>query len=358
MFIKTGYFTILIFLVLLSSCSSYEVEGIKENISGGSSSVSKDAASFSQDLELSSTTELQKWLGTSFNAARDAKLHLNLQYSGNRSPEGSATYKGSFSISYIKELHNGEVQSHEYVMTTGDTQSETQYNYVYLDEGGNFTWKAFFQDEFGSLLIILTQGQKADECSENDGCDNEVFFSMANGAVYYRNWPDRGQSSLSPTRCWLVTSGPYDCRTWKSGSRIDIDKAVEPDGSAATLYKGNGSVRPYCYTNGQKESPCNNIAYTKLATFKDLDFKILFEIDPNLTSAKLKPSSSLLAINKKGKVLTGVASTRKTNTSRSLSSVKNNKIRTILPVVLLISLSLIFMSLLLVVFFRKKEDME
>lgn len=357
MFTKMSYFFGLVFVFFLTSCSGYETNGVRENISGGTSSISKNAASFSQTLELVSTQELQNWLGISFKAASNTRLHLNLQDSGNISPEGNATYKGSFSISYTEEFHSGRVESNEQILTTGDNPEDTQYNYVYLDTEGNFTWKAFFQDEFGSILVILTQGQRPDECSENDGCNNQVFFSMANGAIYYRNWPDRGQGSLPDKKCWLVTAGPYDCRTWKSRTGIDIDRQVRPDGSAATL-SGNAGARGYCYTGGKKESPCNNIAYTKLATFKDLDFKILFQIDPNLTSANSRPSENLLAIKNAGKTLRGVASVVKNKNARKLSSLRQNQSITLLSKILLITLSFIFIGLLLVVFFRRKEEVK
>ncbi|MBE8163209.1 MAG: hypothetical protein HAW63_04400, partial [Bdellovibrionaceae bacterium] len=272
--------------LFFTACSGYETDGVRSEIGGGHSSVQNNAASFSQALNLTGTKRLEDWLGVSVQEAKDTKLHLNLQYSGHRNTEGSATYEGEFSISYQETSGTGEKINRELVLDTGSTEKETQYNYVYLDKEGQFTWKAFFQDEFGSILIILTQGEKADECSASDGCDNQIFFSMGNGTVYYRNWPtDRGQAFLPEPNCWLVTAGPYDCRTWKTDKGIDLDKAVFPDGSAGTL-SGRAGARGYCYRNGKRTSPCDNIAYTKLGTFKDLDFKILFQIDPDLASAR------------------------------------------------------------------------
>lgn len=351
MFMNIGYFFGLVFLFFLSSCSSYETEGIKENITGGTSN-SKDAASFSQKLDLTSTGELQNWLGTSFYSATNAQLHLNLQSSGHTSPEGSITYKGSFSISYTKESSSGEKEYTEHIMETGDSLEETQYNYVYPDESGNpangepqkYVWKAFFQDEFGSLLVILTEGEKVDECSSSDNCEEEVFFSLVNGAVYYRNWPaNKGQGPLPPKKCWLVATGPYDCRTWKSGSKIDLARAVEPDGTAARFDKRG----TYIYNE-----------YVKLGTFKDLDAKVLFQIAPTLISFSPKPSSSLLAIKNKGKILRGVASVETGKSSRKLSSVKKKKNIQWLPSILLIALSLAFLGLLLTVFFKRNKELQ
>ncbi|MBE8221647.1 MAG: hypothetical protein HAW60_02845 [Bdellovibrionales bacterium] len=358
MFTKIYYFFGLLFLSFLVSCGEAGVDGTGNGngggLGGGGSSSTKSAATFSQDLALTSRSALKDWLRTpGMQGIENEKMHLNLVYSGHKGANGLATYQGEFSVRYTAVNSDGRKQNIEYVFETGEEQKDTQYNYVYLDDDGSFTWKAFFQDEYGSILIILTQGKnKADECSKSDGCLEEVLFSIANGAVYYRNWPPRGQAELSDKKCWLLWGGPYDCRTWKSGRGINIKKTKWPDGTAANL-SGN---RSWCFDEfGKKQKPCNQYKYKRLGTFKDLDLKILFRIDPNVISSYKTSSKNLLAIKNSGKILTGVSSIVKNKNTRKLSSVNKNKITNLVPKILLVTLSIIFIGLLLIVFFKRKE---
>src|SRR5690606_27474375 len=88
------------------------------------------------------------------------------------------------------------------------------YTVDYPELGGQAGYHGFFQDRYGAIIIVID--------SLNDLGDGQGPTS-GNGRIYFKNWENGaipGQwpwGPLSPTSCWFISAGPYDCRTWKNG---------------------------------------------------------------------------------------------------------------------------------------------
>jgi hypothetical protein len=204
-----------------------------------------------------STTKIKVVDGATFNSfvghstidVTDLRINLNMV------KIGDSMYAGHIKFGMTE---NGKYS--EAYFTSGTTQNDAKYN-VWLT---NTTFHAFFQDEYncngsmpfcpyyrpsygGGLIIVI------DEFIDlGDGGGS----TLASGSLWFQEFEFTG-APLSPTKCWNVTLGPYDCRTFLTGTSVN---------TTSSLYPNNGGP------GGSEPRPL----YRKFATFGNLDVNRAF----------------------------------------------------------------------------------
>lgn len=189
---------------------------------------------------------LTRYAGEARYSPRNAQINVNLVKRGNG-------FGGRIQIGYIDEAYNGHIQMgnkfHKGVFVNGDdayfnNESKTtsaKYN-LWFNKDGKIVFHGFFQDMNGPLVMVIDDVE-----STGDG----QAPSKASGSIWFKNFANGPlMAPLSPTHCWLVSLGPYDCRAWKSGKGVNTTSAVNPDQG-----------------------------YIKLGTFSGLDIKKAFNTD-------------------------------------------------------------------------------
>ncbi len=173
------------------------------------------------------------------------KININLQ-------EMDATRQSYGGVVSIEFRANGRLyrdtftslinSNHWYGDGLVTTNKENNKYNVWLSDS---EYHGFFQDAYGSIVLVID-----DVLDLGDGSDVTV-----SGSVYVMNFPS-GYAPLSPTSCWFVKAGPYDCRTWKTSSGVNtyerlLPKVENSDGGTYWAPKSEG--------------------YYKLGTFNNLD---------------------------------------------------------------------------------------
>jgi hypothetical protein len=103
------------------------------------------------------------------------------------------------------------------------TRTNAKYN-GWVGEGASRVYKAFFQDEYGAIVVVVDKVLNA-----GDGTPSPYI----GGTIYYINHGDnpgydyslQGDISGGQKLCWELTYGPYDCRTWVTKTS-NYDNAV------------------------------------------------------------------------------------------------------------------------------------
>ena len=98
-----------------------------------------------------------------------------------------------------------------------------KYN-VWFQKDGDLYFHGFFQDTQGGVIIVIE-----DFVSLGDGQPP----THVKGSIWFKNFqiysdPYTLMPPHPPTHCWLVSIGPYDCRSWKSGKTVDTTSEVLP----------------------------------------------------------------------------------------------------------------------------------
>lgn len=161
-------------------------------------------ADFNMDLSM-----YDEYTGRLPNSPSEFKINLDMR-DYDTSASGKA-YGGTLKISYREIDSSGNPYYKTASFTAGGNYSEARYN-KYVSQGGAQWFKAYFEDAMGALILVA---------------DNTDEFGRMNGKIFFKNhlcgrnvWdppcnPDR------PRRCWLVSEGPYDCASYKTGRRIN-----------------------------------------------------------------------------------------------------------------------------------------
>lgn len=184
--------------------------------------------------------KLLAYVGTYRNNPTDITLNLNLVKRGNG-------YGGRIAIGYYSDTvyHEGVFVNGDanYFWNTGNKEA-ARYN-VWFTIDDNRVFHGFFQDLKGGVIIVID-----DFIALGDGQPP----THAKGSIWFKNFTQTVSGSgvdLSPphppTHCWFVSTGPFDCRSWKAGDKVNTTRSVEP-------------------TNG----------YIKLGTFDDLNISEAF----------------------------------------------------------------------------------
>lgn len=193
-------------------------------------------------------TAMAKYLGWTPNNLSDVKVNINLQYYTD--VEDKKTYSGWGGVVTIAFKDDGIPYQDNFsslvnpwgtVKTNG---KNNQYNNWYLGGPAGQYFHGFFQDHYGAIVVVID-----DVIDLGDGQGPQ----SVSGEIWVKNHP-LSYAPLSPTSCWYVTLGPYDCRTWK------VDKGVNP---TASIYPNTAD------------------GYFKLGEFHDLDVNEAFNGDLN-----------------------------------------------------------------------------
>ncbi|OFZ12050.1 MAG: hypothetical protein A2Z20_07410 [Bdellovibrionales bacterium RBG_16_40_8] len=216
------------------------------------------------DMFLTNKVALDQYLGWTTNDPKNFKVNVNIQKFATYSKTGGGYdygFGGYVSIKFSDGTSNfTDTFSSMWQGGTNVVKSNTEnhkYNLLssdYPELGGTVGYHGFFEDTrvqrmvpplygqpiFGGAVILVID-------STNDLGDGSGPTS-GNGSVWFKNYI--GQYPMGPlpsTNCWFISSGPYDCRSWKSGNGVNTKKSIYPD-------------------NG----------YVKLGTFVGLDMKKAF----------------------------------------------------------------------------------
>lgn len=190
---------------------------------GGSANLTVTAAS------------LSAYLGYNVSNASNIRINLNLQHkpgvasaSTYHSTKGEVFngYGGVVTIGFEVGSNKFEDRFSSLVNPNGMVKTDAEnnkYNKWRLVDG---KWRGFFQDYYGAIVVIIDQ-----VLDYGDGS-----APMVSGEVWFKNHPQGiNLGPLSPTSCWFVTTGPYDCRTWKSGTKVDVESSsLYPTGDGYT----------------------------------------------------------------------------------------------------------------------------
>ena len=182
--------------------------------SGGTASVTLEGHSTESKVE-----RLSEYAGESRNNPTDIALNVNLVRRGNG-------YGGRITLGYYdgSTYHEGVfVNGDEYVFWSTSLESAAKYN-VWFEKNGNEYFHGFFQDRVGGFIIVI-------EGFESLG-DGEPPIN-ARGSLWFKNFslvqsPYVLEPFLPPTHCWLISTGPFDCRTWKSGKGVETTALIHP----------------------------------------------------------------------------------------------------------------------------------
>lgn len=127
---------------------------------------------------------------------------------------------------------------------------ESQFNRWFpatVNSSNIIVFHGFFQDRYGAIMLVIDGGV--------DSGDGSGYTSV-NGSVYYINFPV-GYASQSPEKCWFISIGPFDCRTFVTSNQVQTTSAVYPFGVSS---KTPVTQRGY-----------NSPGYQRLGTFQGLD---------------------------------------------------------------------------------------
>ena len=159
-----------------------------------------------------------------------------------RKTSNAGTYEGQVTLSYrIKET--GEIIHPHFV--SGEDK-DARYN-MWVKKGNTIFFHGFFQEKGrnpppASVVLVL------DHKSPNTNPDkptNDVW----GGSIWFMNFhlnpklktgcrnkdqpfiyshPNPSMFAIDK-KCWFIETGPLNCRTWKSGDKVDPFRRAEPD---------------------------------------------------------------------------------------------------------------------------------
>ncbi len=207
---------------------------------GGTGTVTSGAVA---DLQIVSHATLEDYAGRRISTPSNIKVHLDVF----DVTQGSSQYGGNLKISYVE---NGRTVTGTF--SSGTSNHDTRYN-KWVTTGGVQKLKLMFQDRLGAIVVII---------------DNQVNdLGLWRGEIYYRNF-DFGVCANPPfygapicnvqstLKCWNITAGPYDCRSFMSGDSMRPDLIDLP--GYGSSYRHQGTTYP-------------RKGFQKLGTFTNLD---------------------------------------------------------------------------------------
>lgn len=154
------------------------------------------------------------YLGRPINKYSD--IHLNLKVA----PQGTTpqVFYGYAKIRYVEDPGYGTFTTREGFFNNGDDFKGNRVH-VYVTSGTPIpSYRFFFEDEFGVIIVTLTEKPLSDTGGDLDGkvyyrnfntpAPNPLFKPYWDGMSY---WPSNPQAY-----CWSgkITAGPYDCRNF------------------------------------------------------------------------------------------------------------------------------------------------
>lgn len=187
--------------------------------------------------ELSVTaSKMAQYLGWTPNVLSNVRLNLNFLKFGNG-------YGGTVTIGFenngkkYEDYFTSRVNSYGMVKTDEENH---KYN-IWFQKDGKLVYHGFFQDNYGGLVVVI-------DGVESLG-DGQGFSDNASGSIWFKLWDPIGTGPLSPTSCWFVSLGPYDCRAWKDGHGVDTNRAIHPDNGYVKLGEFTGMNLDKAFNN-------------------------------------------------------------------------------------------------------------
>ncbi|MCB0343268.1 MAG: hypothetical protein H6626_05805 [Pseudobdellovibrionaceae bacterium] len=203
--------------------------------SGSGTSIFDWGDSASAELTVQSLSTFSDYTGRPMYDPQDIKISLNLNKYGNG-------WGGKVKITYTDRGQSYAGQFTSLVRSgsrVDNNNVNNQYNIWFSNPAnGEVVWHGFFEDErpsiyyqtpgqvTGAIVLVIDQ-------IEDQG-DGQGPSDLVGGSVWYKNFEFQ-YSPLSPTSCWFVYAGPYDCRAWKSGDGLATQRAVNPDAGYVKL---------------------------------------------------------------------------------------------------------------------------
>lgn len=166
------------------------------------------------------------------NQITEAKVNVNLRRYDPAPGSSRYSYGGTVTISFKRNgrLYQDTFTSlinanHWYGGGMVSTNEENNKYNVFIVKNGQEAYHGFFQDAYGSIVLVV---DNLNDLGDGAGA------TTANGSVWVMNFPQQYGSAYpqygpqSPTSCWFVKYGPYDCRTWKTSNGVNTDEAIYP----------------------------------------------------------------------------------------------------------------------------------
>lgn len=187
----------------------------------------------------------------------DLRVYVRLRSTNNK------TYSGSVTIAYVD--WSPEDEGGKYTQFESGSGSDAKYNVWVLrktSSGGTLFFHGFFQNDHadteGALILVVDRKTLITMC-DNADCAGDPY--LVGGSVWIKNFRTTFNNKNScnnheqeyvynrnrytfderiPTlsqrnkKCWYLSTGPYDCRTWRSGNGVDTYRKANPDDNCYT----------------------------------------------------------------------------------------------------------------------------
>lgn len=155
-------------------------------------------------------------------------------------------YAGEVRIAYYDHARTPNARVVWFSSGTGDN---ARYN-VWFKKNGKDAFHGFFQENGGSIVLVVDSVTPV-----VDNPDGSPITHLYSGSIWTmqfrmtwggktscnnhdnkyvptRNIPNGFQPLSSRNKqCWFITTGPFDCRTWRDGNGVDTFRAIHPDDS-------------------------------------------------------------------------------------------------------------------------------
>lgn len=130
---------------------------------------------------------------------------INMQF---KSVDGLNIHSGTVRIGYTDtnqfyygEFTVGDAKNQDCKNCQNNGDYEAAYNY-WTTINGKRTFMAYFQDQYGSIIVVLE-----DALGTGDGSGSSIL----SGRVFYRNFAQSIYPQSPYRKCWYIYSGPYAC---------------------------------------------------------------------------------------------------------------------------------------------------
>lgn len=163
--------------------------------------------------------EMNSYVGeTPLNSPSNPMVNITL-----KSINGLNIHSGTVRIGYTDtaqfrygEFSVGEGKNVDCKNCYNNGDYEAGYNY-WTTINGKRTFMAYFQDKWGSIILVLEDGIGNGDASGS---------STLSGRIYYRNFAYSTYEQSPYRKCWYIYSGPYACYSTNMASKsssTDID---------------------------------------------------------------------------------------------------------------------------------------
>ena len=202
------------------------------------------------DLRFASRSNIQDYrLG---NMAPNTPIEEGRVFVELENVSNNSYYEGSVVVSYeYDHPRDGMMLKHHEFRTDG---RDARYNLWTRFDDGKFGFHGFFQNDFEAIILVVDN--LYDASGESDSrvfrcnpsrtdCPN-ADNAVGTGSVWFKAFKNEGRGrchdngryinlktfpNAPDKRCWDISVGPFDCRAWKTSTKVDTFRALEPRSS-------------------------------------------------------------------------------------------------------------------------------